>query len=406
MARKPKHEEHENHERWLISYADFITLLFAFFVVMYSVSSVNEGKFRVLSDALVAAFRSSNKSMEPIQVGQISKSKQEAGVLSAIVDQQKTGFGDQKSNEPEHPLGVDQAAEQKAANERVAIIMHMADQIEKDMAGLIQQDLITVRRGALWIEIEIKTSILFSSGSALLQPDSVPVLQQLAKILQGFPNPIRVEGFTDSIPISTAAFPSNWELSAGRAASVVHLFSTAGIAPQRLAAIGFGEFRPIADNSSAEGRGKNRRVVIVVLESAQAERIFSTQSQAGGDASPPAAVPASPVAAPRGHSAAIACYWSTSIRTARSPPISDSIRTVLTAPLISSSWKRSRTSQVTSRRRVTQVYRCCRRRRRLPHSIGNWAPRPARAWCCARRWRRCGASMIMCWSIARRRSAS
>lgn len=298
MARKPKHEEHENHERWLISYADFITLLFAFFVVMYSVSSVNEGKFRVLSDALVAAFRSSNKSMEPIQVGQISKSRKEAGVVSAFVDQQKTGFGDQKSNEPEHPLSVDQAAEQKAANERVAIIMHMADQIEKDMAGLIQQDLITVRRGALWIEIEIKTSILFSSGSALLQPESVPVLQQLAKILQGFPNPIRVEGFTDSIPISTAAFPSNWELSAGRAASVVHLFSTAGIAPQRLAAIGFGEFRPIADNSSAEGRGKNRRVVIVVLESAQAERIFSTQSQADGNAGPPAAAPASPVTAP------------------------------------------------------------------------------------------------------------
>src|SRR3569833_2520283 len=104
MARKPKHEEHENHERWLISYADFLTLRFAFFVVMYSVASVTEGNFRVLSDALVAAVRSSNKSMEPIQVGQISKSRGEAGVMSAIVAQQKTGFGDLKSNAPEHPF--------------------------------------------------------------------------------------------------------------------------------------------------------------------------------------------------------------------------------------------------------------------------------------------------------------
>ena len=86
MARKPKHEEHENHERWLISYADFITLLFAFFVVMYSVSSVNEGKYRVLSDSLVAAFRSSDRSIEPIQIGDISKTTKQPGLLGCLAD--------------------------------------------------------------------------------------------------------------------------------------------------------------------------------------------------------------------------------------------------------------------------------------------------------------------------------
>lgn len=299
MARKKKHEEHENHERWLISYADFITLLFAFFVVMYSVSSVNEGKYRVLSDALVAAFRSSNKSLEPIQVGELSKAKKAPGLVSAIVDQQKIGVGNdlRASSAPSESLDESkQALREQKLQQGVANIMHMADQIEQAMAHLIEQDLISVRRGALWIEVEIKTSILFPSGSANLQSESQPVLKDLARILRQFPNPIRVEGFTDSMPISTPAFPSNWELSAGRAASVVHLFSLEGINPTRLAAIGFGQFRPIAENSTPDGRGKNRRVVIVVLESAEAERIFSTQTAAADAAQKSAAVQATPPA--------------------------------------------------------------------------------------------------------------
>lgn len=304
MARKQKHEEHENHERWLISYADFITLLFAFFVVMYSVSSVNEGKYRVLSDALVAAFRSSNKSLEPIQVGELSKAKKEMSMVSAIVEQKKIGVGKETRSEPELDTQAAQAGSEQNIREGMTHIMRMADEIEKAMANLIQKDLITVRRDAMWIEVEIKTSILFPSGSASLQTDSLPVLKELARILRQFPNPIRVEGFTDSLPISTAAFPSNWELSAGRAASVVHLFSTQGIDPKRMAAIGFAEFRPIADNGTLEGRSKNRRVVIVVLESPEAERFFSTQNSGADPAQPQTSAPAplapAPAAVPAG----------------------------------------------------------------------------------------------------------
>ena len=285
MARKKKHEEHENHERWLISYADFITLLFAFFVVMYSVSSINEGKYRVLSDALIASFRSSARSVEPIQVGELSKSSKVPGLIKGVVDQKGSDHQyDKKSISPfkmekpntgfkgesSPPDSGDNLAKQRAKE----AIDKMAEALEKSMSKLIQQDLIAVRRNDLWVEVEIKTSILFPSGSATLQDVALPILGEIANILKDFPNPIRVEGFTDSVPINTVAYPSNWELSAGRAASVVHLFTKAGVDPQRMAAIGFGEFRPIADNTTPEGRNKNRRVVVLILESASAGKMF------------------------------------------------------------------------------------------------------------------------------------
>ncbi len=133
------------------------------------------------------------------------------------------------------------------------------------MSDLIDRELITVRRHGSWVEVEIRTDILFPSGVATLAPEAVQVLQQLAETLRPFPNSIRVEGHTDNRPISTAAFPSNWELSAARAASVVHLFTRAGMDPARLAVIGLGENRPAQANSSAEGRNANRRVLLVIL---------------------------------------------------------------------------------------------------------------------------------------------
>jgi chemotaxis protein MotB len=115
------------------------------------------------------------------------------------------------------------------------------------------------------VEVEINTSLLYSSGSAELEDEAIPVLRDLAGILQRYPNQIQVEGFTDNLPINNYIFPSNWELSAARAAGVVHLFMRSGVQPDRMSAIGFGEFRPIADNISPEGRRKNRRVVLVIM---------------------------------------------------------------------------------------------------------------------------------------------
>ncbi|MFQ5643418.1 MAG: flagellar motor protein MotD [Thiogranum sp.] len=277
MARKKRVEEHENHERWLVSYADFITRLFAFFVVMYSISSVNEGKYRVLSDSIVAAFRDPSRSLAPIQVGELIRSPvQSEGILDhdkQLIELFKVPLpdraGQEKDEEDAQPEagsmqdpaleeGPDEAAQQ------------LADSIEAAMSELVDAGLIDVRRDKRWIEVEIKSSILFNSGSAELSDKSVPVLRKLAEKIQPLDNVIHVEGFTDNVPISNFEFVSNWELSAARAASVVHLFTGLGIDPQRMAAIGYGEFRPIASNATAQGRAKNRRVVLVIMSGSDA----------------------------------------------------------------------------------------------------------------------------------------
>jgi chemotaxis protein MotB len=123
-----------------------------------------------------------------------------------------------------------------------------------------------VRRESMWLEIEINTDILFPSGSGAFSTAAESVLDKLAEVLKPFPNPIRVEGHTDDRPIHTGPFPSNWELSAARAASVVHQFTKQGIDPLRLEIVGFGEFHPRQPNDSSEGRNANRRVAVLVLE--------------------------------------------------------------------------------------------------------------------------------------------
>jgi len=125
--------------------------------------------------------------------------------------------------------------------------------------------MVVVRRNEFWIEVEIKTDILFPSAGALLAPNAVGIMERLAKVLAPFNNLIRVEGHTDNRPINTVAFYSNWELSAARAASVVRVLASHGVAPERLAVIGYGETRPRAPNTTAEGRDQNRRVVMVIL---------------------------------------------------------------------------------------------------------------------------------------------
>nr|MDQ2694032.1 OmpA family protein [Pseudomonadota bacterium] len=143
-------------------------------------------------------------------------------------------------------------------------LARVAQRIQQTLPALIRSDLVTVRRTGQWVEIEIKNSILFPSGSAVINPQALEPLRQIAAILADVPHRVQVEGFTDDQPISTPVFPSNWELSAARAASVVHLLTRNGVAPQRLAAVGYGEFRPVADNATAGGRERNRRVVLVI----------------------------------------------------------------------------------------------------------------------------------------------
>lgn len=306
MARKKRTEEHENHERWLVSYADFITLLFAFFVVMYSVSSVNEGKYRVLSDAIVAAFRHPTHSLEPIQIGELMRAPMQS---DKPFDQRKPVIQLFKVPFPEKPAEERGAEKQQAAPDATtedkqtldSASQQLADSIEAAMSELVDEGLIEVRRDKRWIEVEIKSSILFSSGNAELSRQSEPVLRQLAETLRPLGNIIHVEGFTDNVPISNFEYPSNWELSAARAASVVHLFTDLGIDPERMAAIGYGEFRPVDSNDTPEGRARNRRVVLVIMSGADArisERLNHLQTTREGGSNPADSAPTDVKAAP------------------------------------------------------------------------------------------------------------
>jgi chemotaxis protein MotB len=259
MARKKHHEDHQNHEAWAIPYGDLVTLLLALFVVLYSMSSVNLGKYRILSDALVAAFRGAPTTTTPVPIGKPASGK---GGDQMLVGVRPTAL-------VKLPNPVEKAKPVAPAFPPMAgALVRMAEEIQKAMKDLIDRNLVTVRQEKLWLEVEIRTDILFRSGQANINAQAVPVLRTLADILKPFPNPIHVEGHTDNRPIRTAAFPSNWELSAARAATVVHLFVNQGVDPQRLKIIGLAEEAPIATNDTAEGRDANRRVRIVVLQSA------------------------------------------------------------------------------------------------------------------------------------------
>lgn len=272
MARRRVHEEYVNHEAWAIPYGDLITLLLAFFVVMYALSSVNEGKYRVLSDSLVAAFRGPPKSLEPIQIGQVSKSFHELHLAEkrTLVPLEVEAFiADEDFDLAGRDVGwsvrgdvFDTPASQLWAER---MIEELFDSIVSELSELIDEDLVTVRQNRHWLEVEINTSLLFETANARLAEQAEAIVARLAGILAQASIRLQVEGHTDSRPISTEIFPSNWELSTARAANVVRLFGNYGVDPQSMAAVGFGEFRPAADNSTEAGRTKNRRVVIVAV---------------------------------------------------------------------------------------------------------------------------------------------
>lgn len=310
MARKRKHEDHTNHEAWAIPYGDLITLLLAFFVVMYAISSINEGKFRVLSDSLQAAFRGTPRTLDPVQVGQKTRGSG-ADIAMTIVQQSMIDGQPRKMLEAipikDDPGGSPSPYQPKALAEHPIAkqLAHVADELEHALRSLIDANLVTVRRHEFWLEVEVKTDILFASGEANLSDKAIPALDALASTLSKYPNPLRVEGHTDNRPINTRYYPSNWELSAARAASVVHRFARAGLSPDRLSVIGFGEYRPAQSNDTVTGRDANRRVVIVILAGegapapSDAADIASEASGAGAAAAlPPIATDANTPAAP------------------------------------------------------------------------------------------------------------
>ncbi|MDH5479456.1 MAG: flagellar motor protein MotD [Nitrosomonas sp.] len=241
-------ETTENHERWLVSYADFITLLFAFFVVMYALSSVNEGKYRVLSRSLVNAFSTSaspillQSETSPITLEQSPLHLEKQIELPIVLDEKKAS----------------QIKKQKKMKQ-------MAKDIILALEPLVQDGKVRVTQNALGIAVEINASVLFSPGQAQLAESSTLSLRAVAQVVKDHDHEIHIEGHTDNTPIYTDTYPSNWELSTARASSVIRLFIDNEVAADRMTAIGYADNRPIETNATLEGRKRNRRVAVMIL---------------------------------------------------------------------------------------------------------------------------------------------
>ncbi len=398
VKKKQEHEKEPNHERWLVSYADFITLLFAVFVTLYAMSQVDKAKvakviastneafgvskstsapaFNIIEssnliplpnildksstqpkpptgesiyktkekkkpkekDLVDEAFKTADQA--PVKTTELTEKqkkallKEENKALNKILKQEELSAAQkalaelkkkehiqiQKINELEVQLQkvpekqakkpaihepvvagnevVAQASKQpevKAEKNKEEVKLSPGEQgkvradteefkkIEKNIAAFLHkkgaEDKVNLKIGPRGLVISLKDTEFFDSGSASVRPDSMPLLDNIAQAIDKYSNSIRIEGHTDNIPIKTSQFPSNWELSTARATNIVHyLIKNFGITPDRLSAVGYGEFRPIADNSTEEGRQKNRRVDIVVLSSA-GEQGEPTQGQ-------------------------------------------------------------------------------------------------------------------------------
>lgn len=227
MPRRRKYDDHENLERWLLTYADLITLLLAFFIVMYSMSQVDSKKFGKMSDAL-------------------------SGVLKggAVIIKQGTNIGIMPGG------GV----------LKTAVLKSIGESIENDFMGMGNEKLVSTEVSERGLVIHIMESALFQVGSADLSEKAIETLRVVAEHLKPLPNHIRIEGHTDNRPIKTLRYPSNWELSSARATEVVRYFiDHHEVSPNEVSALGYGEFRPLAPNNTEDNRAKNRRVDIVVM---------------------------------------------------------------------------------------------------------------------------------------------
>ena len=232
MRKKRDKVEHtENVERWMVSYADFVTLLFCFFTAMYAISNVDSKKLEQFASSMKAAFK------EGVEQKQ----------FSVIADVQVI---------------------LPTAMESESHVREMLDTIIKESAGSVN-----VKRDHRGIVIAVADKMLYTSGSAKLKEDAINFLDQLVQPIVDYPHPVRIEGHTDNIPISTREFPSNWELSASRAINVAKYFiEKHGLDPGRITSIGYAEHKPLTSNDSPEGRSKNRRVEIVLLSPAESKK--------------------------------------------------------------------------------------------------------------------------------------
>ena len=254
MVRKRKHSEHVNHDRWIVSYADFITLLFAFFVVMFAASNSDQKKAGKVAQAVQVAFKemaifSTNGKVVPLY---------DDGALPSdtkrVIGNDHSAFDAAQIVAGGMPGGV------------AAAMKDIRSQLEVKLKEELASQSVRISEDSRGLTISLAEAGFFSPGSAVMPPSALAAVDRIAATLRPFDYNVRVEGHTDNTPIHTAQFPSNWELSTARATFLLkYLISGGALAPVRLSAAGYGEYRPVASNDTAEGRAANRRVDLVVL---------------------------------------------------------------------------------------------------------------------------------------------
>ena len=258
MRRKP--EERENHDRWLVSYSDFLTLLLALFVVMYAISQVNEGKYKVVAGSLVTAFGNQPNQLNRQSITTVTPDS--LPIRDPVKRPIDRSTGDSMGDYLIAKKARRIAEAQRRQQEKMEII---ARDVIAAFDPLLRNGQVRVVQSDLGVRVEIDASLLFAPGDARLQEESSKVLESVAQVLKNTDHAIQVEGHTDNVPIVTEKFPSNWELSAVRASSVVRLLIASGLGATRLTAVGYGENRPLESNDSEEGRKHNRRVTVMIL---------------------------------------------------------------------------------------------------------------------------------------------
>lgn len=256
--RRKHSQAHENHERWLVSYADFITLLFAFFVVMFASSQANSLKAKQVSDSVREAF----------QHGEMS------AAISVVLGRGKHEV-EKRPDSPDHSTSVQKGsppAPESTARQAPADLSKTAAQLQKVLAKELDAGKISVRLDSRGLVISLREAAFFASGDDAVSASSFPIMEKVAVGIRGLPNSVRLEGHTDAIPIHNARFRNNWELSTARAIAMLEILRDRfGLDTSRVAVAGYGENAPVDTNDTEEGRAHNRRVDLVVL-SAEGEK--------------------------------------------------------------------------------------------------------------------------------------
>jgi len=269
VRRKRKHV-HQNHERWLVSYADFVTLLFAFFVVLYASAQVDKRRVGQLAMAIQVAFQQmgifdasntkpevANSEPMPFSKVQMIENSERVQAMGRLVNTPHGALG----GSPDRPDMQD-----------------VQKQLETALAAQIKNHTISVTPTKEGIVVSLREAGFFDSGAVVLRPEAEPTLAEFVKVMAPLRIRIRIEGHTDNVPIHNGRYGSNWELSTARATEIIRLFITKyGMAPARLSASGYAEFYPVASNLTPEGRAMNRRVDLVIL---------NTQLEAGTETPP------------------------------------------------------------------------------------------------------------------------